>query len=109
MHRMLRRVIDGGSDRNLGSGDRQHAFVAGLAARGRIEDRLVEQNAAAVVDADDLGVAGPAIGVIAKQEEGHQAGTSSKTWGTPDACSSSQLGTGKPFSRRNSGLKSLDW
>ncbi len=108
MHGILGFVIDGGGDRYGRAIHHETALVSRLAAGCRIEYRLVEDNAAPLVDAQDLGVAGFEIGVIAKEEESHQAGSLSKTVGTPLARSSSQSGTGRPFSRRNSGLKSFD-
>ena len=109
MHDILRLVIDGGGDGDGSAVEAQAALGARLAAGGGVEDGLVEQDAAALVDADDLGVAGFEIGVVAEEQGRQQALTSSNTAGTWAVRSSSQSGTGRPFSRRNSGLKSFDW
>ena len=58
----------GGGDRHdRAVVERDRARVAGLSARGRIEDRPVEDDAAAIVDGDDLRLGLPQIGVVAKQ------------------------------------------
>ncbi len=82
-------------------------MVAGLAAAGGIEDRPVEQHAAARIDADDGRLARLEVGIFAKQGFGHQASGSKGI--SMSGARSSQAGTGRPFSRRKEGSNSRDW
>jgi len=56
----------------------QPAGVARLATRGRVEDRAVEHDAAAIVDAHDRGFGFAKIGVIA--EQGSRLGHHATAW-----------------------------
>src|SRR3546814_8363913 len=75
------------------------AAVARLAAAGRVENRAIEDDSAAVIDGDDLRCALPAVSILAKDFLGP---------GSSHDQTSSQSGVGRPFSRRKTGLKSFD-
>ena len=99
-------VIDCGCNRGAMAVEGQRALVAGLSAGQWVEHRLVQNDAAAFIDRNNLGRAVPPIGILTK-EQGRHAGTSSNTFGTMDS-SVNHAGTGRFFERRKSGLKSFE-
>ncbi len=99
----------GDGDGHAGRGP-QPAGVAGLAARGGVEHRAVEHDAAFVREGDDARLAGLQITVVAEQAVGgHRASTLHERRFDLGLAASSHSGTGSFFARRNSGLNSLDW
>src|SRR3972149_6626395 len=67
-HLALVLAIDRGGDRDAAAGPVERAGVARLAAAGRVEHRTVEDDAAAVVDRNNLGLGLADIWVVAEQQ-----------------------------------------
>jgi hypothetical protein len=84
-------------------GKRHCSAVAGLAAACCIENRLVENDPATLVDAIHLRRAGGEVGVLLEQSFTHAASGSTLTSGTSTG-RSSHAGTGRSFERRKAGL-----
>ena len=100
--------IDGRFDRNAHAIPRcQRTAVARLSARGRVENRAVEHDAALLGECDHARLAGLEIGVVAEQTFGRHRQVFSNG-GLMSDLRSSQSGTGNFFERRNSGSNSLD-
>jgi len=65
------RIIDCAADRDRGAvGPAQQAGIAGLAATGGVEDRLVQFDAAALIDRQHGGGGLGEIGVVAEEQGG---------------------------------------
>ena len=83
--------------------------VAGLPAARRVEDGPVEHESAPLVVSDDSRLAVTPVSVVAEERQGcdgHQSAFSNGSSTTERLAS--QVGTGRSFERRNSGLKSLE-
>src|SRR5690606_4529616 len=114
----FRVAVHGSGDRDGVVGAPQDAAVAGLAAAGRVKDRPVEDDAAAVVDRQDRSLGFLQVGVVTEKQLGcHRFGTRESRRKPEDYTNgteivsfvSNQSGTGRSWARRNSGLNSLDW
>ena len=123
-HLALVLAVDRGGDGDIAARPAKPPGVAGLAAAGGVEHRAVEHDAAAVVDGKDGGLGFGKVGVAAEEEFGGHG-----DWSGDEATQTSRLpreaasgerhcdvvfasshaGTGRPRSRRKSGLKSFDW
>src|SRR5690606_5723664 len=104
-------VVDGDGNRDRsGALDLEPAAVARLTARGGVEHRPVENDAAAIVDGHDARLAGARIGVLPEYEFRHRSRhASSNTCGIGAGWRSSHGGTGRPFSRKKAGLNIRLW
>src|SRR3546814_17269026 len=99
MHDRCAIAFDSGGNPELAAlGKTQRAAVARLAAAGRVENRAIEDDSAAVIDGDDLRCALPAVSILAKDFLGP---------GSSHDPTSSPSGVGRPFSRRKTDRKSV--
>src|SRR3954469_5535683 len=71
MHDVLLCIINGCSDWNGAAGNCQRAAIARLSASGRIADRTVEDDTAALIDTDHGRITEFKIGVVAKKKLCH--------------------------------------
>ena len=83
-------------DHNVATSDAQPARIAWLPATGGVENRAVELDAFRR-DGHDRGLAGFGVGIVAEDELPSWRGTQL----------SSQVGVGRPRSRKNAGLNSF--
>src|SRR5690606_12980143 len=86
------------------------ASVARLTARSRVKARPVEFEAAIRVDASHDGLRSRQAEVVAEESMGGHWRAQTASKGAVIPCRRvSHCGTGSPFERRKSGLKSFDW
>ena len=88
---------------------RDRARIPRLAARGGVEDRPIEDDAAPLVDGNDRRLCLAQLGIVTKQRLRAMAHQSTCSNGTSiSGFASIHSGTGNPLPRRNSGLNNLD-